>query len=92
MPNQDIALMNQNSPGWLFFVKACFGLSIVSMVAGIFFAPVDLWVKGYMAMGALFTVGSTFTLAKTMRDEFEAAKIANRITDAKTERMLKEFE
>jgi hypothetical protein len=37
-------------------------------------------------------VGSTFTLAKTVRDEFEAKKLINRIQEAKTERMLKDYD
>jgi hypothetical protein len=44
-----------------------------------------------MAMGTLFTVGSSITLSKTMRDEHEASKIINRIKDVKTEKILKEF-
>ncbi|MEZ5581945.1 MAG: hypothetical protein R3F37_03430 [Candidatus Competibacteraceae bacterium] len=49
------------------------------------------WVV-YGAMGTLFVVGSTFTFAKTVRDEFEAKKLINRIQDAKTERMLKDHD
>jgi hypothetical protein len=30
--------------------------------------PVDIWIKGYMAMGVLYLTGATFTLAKTLRD------------------------
>jgi hypothetical protein len=43
-------------------------------------------------MGTLFTIGSTFSLAKTMRDQHEAQKLIHKISNAKTEKMLKEFE
>lgn len=48
--------------------------------------------KGYVAMGVLFTTGSAFTLAKTIRDEHEAQRFVNRISEAKAERILREYE
>jgi hypothetical protein len=54
--------------------------------------PADFSVKGFFAMGTLYLIGSTFTLSKTMRDEFENRKLVNRIAEAKTERILKEYE
>lgn len=90
--NSEATTLNQNSEGWLFFVKVSFALSVIAMGIGIFFLPTPIWVKGYMAMGTLFTIGSTFTLSKTIRDEFEARKIIHRLSEAKTEKMLKDFE
>lgn len=72
---------------WLSFLCAA------SMsVGGILLLPVDWWTRGYLLMGFLFTVGSSFTLAKTLRDNHEAAKLRNRITSAKTDQLLREFE
>ncbi len=87
-----IQSLQQNSSSWLFFVKASFVIAVFAMGIGIFFLPTDLWVKGYMAMGTLFVIGSTFTLAKTLRDEFEGKKLINKIQDAKTEKMLREYD
>jgi hypothetical protein len=42
-------------------------------------------------MGSMFVVGSTITLAKTLRDDHEARRLVNRISEAKTERLLKEY-
>lgn len=84
--------IQQDSSSWIFFVKACFFIAIASLVAGIVFMPVDWWIKGYLAMGTLFTVGSTFSLSKTLRDQHEAQKLIHKISNAKTEKMLKEFE
>ena len=89
---EDHPTIHRDSAGWQFFVRACFALSVGATGAGLFFLPVDLWVKGYMAMGLLFTVGSTITLSKTVRDEHEARKILNRIAEAKTTKLLKEYE
>ena len=84
--------IQKDSGAWLFFVKATFASSLVAMATGIFFLPCELWVKGYMAMGTLFTVGASITLSKTMRDEHEAGKIINKIRNVKTEKILKEYD
>ena len=39
---------------------------------GIAYLPVDVWTKGFLGMGLLFTIGSCFSLAKTVRDDHEA--------------------
>jgi hypothetical protein len=46
--------------------------------------------EGYLAMGIAMLIQSCITLTKTMRDNDEAAKLVNRIEDAKTERLLME--
>ena len=82
-----------NSPEWVFFVKASFAISFAAMfIAIFFFAQVDLISKGFLAMGTLYLVASTFTLSKTIRDEFEGQKLINKLADARTEKLLKEYE
>ena len=44
------------------------------MATGILYLPVDLWTKAFFAMGLLFTIGSCFGLAKTVRDEAETLR------------------
>ena len=55
---------------------------------GVWALPGDLWMKGYMAMANVFLVGACFTLAKTQRDEHESKRLANRLEDAKAEKLL----
>lgn len=88
----DIRVTQLNSPAWLFFVRTSFVISVAATALGIVYMPVDFWIKGYLGMGLLFVVGSTLTLAKTVRDEFEGKKLLNKISEARTERMLKEYE
>lgn len=88
----DTTMMNQNSQGWMFFVRACFGLSIAAMAVAIVFLPASIWVKGYLGMGTLLVIASSFTLSKSLRDDFEAGKVINRISEAKAERMIKELD
>ncbi len=84
--------IKKDSSQWVFQVWASFALSVFLTVSGIYFLPCDLWVKGYMLMGLVFTVGSTFSLSKTIRDNEESKKLLNRIASAKTEKLLTEFE
>jgi hypothetical protein len=83
--------IQKDSSSWIFFVKTTFVCAVMAMAIGIFFLPCVLWVKGYMAMGTLFTIGASITLSKTLRDEHESKKIINRINDVKTEKILKEY-
>ena len=67
---------NPSTAAWKFQVWTSFVASTAAMVIGILYLPVDLWTKGFFAMGLLFTVGSCFSLAKTIRDEHEAEREA----------------
>lgn len=83
--------MQRHSGGWMFYVKAAFATSLGLTMLGIFWLPTDIWIKGYLMMGMMFTVGSSITLSKTVRDDHEAKRLMNRISEAKTERLLKEY-
>ena len=78
----------RDSNAWIFQTWAAFGLSIGLTTIGIINLPVDNWIKGSMGMGMAFSVGSTFTLAKTTRDLHEATKIVSRIDEAHVEKLL----
>ena len=53
--------MNQNaqthSGAWVSFTYASFAASAFLVAVGVFFLPIDLWMKGYLTMGIvmLFT-------------------------------------
>lgn len=80
-----------NSASWLFFTKASFVISLLATALGITFMPTDLTTKGYLALCGLFLVNSTITLSKTMRDQHEGERLINRISEARTQKILKEF-
>lgn len=79
-----------NTSAWLSFTYIQFAMAAFMTGIGIWAMPVELMVKGYMAMASLFLVGSAFTLAKTVRDEHEARRFASRIEEARTEKLLME--
>ena len=90
--NAQTAQISQHSGSWIAFTYASFFAAIGMVAAGIFFAPVDVWIKAYLAMGAALLVQSCITMTKTLRDVHESARFVNRIEDAKAERLLMEIE
>lgn len=84
--------LQQDSAAWRFFVQVAFVLAVGLMSVGIYELPVNAWMRGFLGMGLFFTVSATLTLAKTMRDDHEARKLIKRLTDAKTEKMIHEYE
>ncbi|ABA22261.1 YiaAB two helix [Trichormus variabilis ATCC 29413] len=82
----------KDSAAWVIQTWAAFVLSISMTSFGIANLPVDNWVKGFMSMGLAFSVGSTFTLAKTTRDLHEARRLAARIDEAKVEKLLSQHD
>ncbi|MGQ7248862.1 YiaA/YiaB family inner membrane protein [Halomonas sp. V046] len=83
--------LRSNSSGWLFFVKVSFVVAVVAMAVGIVITPIDLLVKGYLGICSLFLVSTTITLSKTLRDDHESQRVHNRISDARTQQLLKEY-
>ncbi len=67
-----------------------FGVALIAVVLGICYLPVDAWMRSFLAVGTLFLVSSTFTLAKVVRDNHEQAALHERIDQARVERILAE--
>ncbi len=78
----------QHTGAWVGFCYASFALAVALMAAGLVLMPTDIWLKGYFVMGTAMLVQTAITMAKTVRDVQENAKLVNRIEDARTERLL----
>jgi hypothetical protein len=78
----------KDSNAWIFQTWVAFILSVGMTTTGILNLPVDVWVKGFMGMGLGFSIGSTFSLAKTQRDLHESTKLTSKIEEAKVEQIL----
>jgi hypothetical protein len=83
---------SNNTPAFNFLAWVSFAVSSVGTLAGLFFLPGDIWMKSFLAMGYLFSLTSCFTVAKIVRDQHEEKKLINRIKDAKTEKLLKDYD
>ncbi|WP_226874619.1 YiaA/YiaB family inner membrane protein [Microbispora sitophila] len=62
-----------------FYVQAVlsFVISLVGLAAGILYLPVTTWVRSFLALGLMYVVTSTFTLAKCVRDRQEEASVVS---------------
>lgn len=77
-----------HSGAWVSFTYANMILSLVLTIGGIYFLPIDLWIKGYLLMGVTMLVSSTIIVTKTARDVEESGKLVNKLEDAKAEQLL----
>ena len=67
--------IKSNTAAHIFQVWASFAIAFSVTGLGILYLPVDIWIKAFLGMGLLFTVGSCFSLAKTVRDEHESKNV-----------------
>lgn len=81
-----------HSGAWVAQTWISFAVSTGVTMMGIWFLPADMWVKAFMAMGLLFSVGSSLTLAKTVRDQHESLKTHKRIDDARVSKFIAEHD
>lgn len=83
-----------NTTTQAFFAQAAisFGVALVAVAAGIVYLPVDGWVRGFLALGLLYTVTSAFTLAKCIRDRQEDSYIVSRVDQARLDKLLAEHD
>ena len=73
-----------------FYVQAAisFGVSLAVTVIGIGYLADSRWVRAFLALGLLYVVTSSFTLAKCIRDHQEEVAIVSRVDQAKLDKFL----
>jgi hypothetical protein len=81
----------KHSSSWVSFSYISFGTAAFMLAAGLYLMPLDLWGKGYLTMGILMLVQTTVNITKTLRDNAESEKLIRKIEDAKTEKLLVNF-
>jgi hypothetical protein len=77
-----------------FFIQAAisFGVSSIATALGIAYMPVSAWVRAFLALGLLYVITSTFTLAKCVRDRQELDAVVNRVDQARLDKLLAEHD
>ena len=83
------ASLAKNTPAFFAQAAISFGVAAIAVGIGITYLPVDRWVRGFLAIGALFLVSSAFTLAKCVRDHQESQQ-GSRMDMARLEWLLAE--
>ena len=85
-------LTQTHSAAWIAQTWISLVVSVGATALGIWLLPVDPWIRGFMAMGLLFSVGSAVSLAKTQRDVHEASRITARVDEARLHKMMQEHD
>ncbi|MFI5583502.1 YiaA/YiaB family inner membrane protein [Amycolatopsis sp. NPDC051758] len=77
-----------------FYIQAAlsFALALAAVVGAIVYLPVDGWIRGFLALGMLYLVTSTFTLAKCVRDRQEETSVLSRVDQARLDKLLAEHD
>ena len=75
-----------------FYVQSVisFGVSLSVTVIGIGYLHDTRWVRAFLALGLLYVVTSSFTMAKCIRDRHEEAAIVSRVDQARLDKLLAE--
>jgi hypothetical protein len=61
-----------DTPSWITTVWIAFGAAFCLTAWGLWRMEIGDWQKGFMLVSWLFLVSTTFTVAKTVRDQHEA--------------------
>jgi hypothetical protein len=69
-----------------------FALALGAMVVGVAYLPVNGWVRAFLAVGLLYVVTSTFTLAKVVRDRQQEGQVTSRVDQARLDKLLAEHD
>jgi hypothetical protein len=77
-----------------FFVQAgvSFAIAIGALLLGVAYLPVEPWTRAFLALGVVFLVTSSFTLAKCVRDAQESQALASRVDQARVDKLLSEHD
>lgn len=65
-----------DTQGWVITVWMAFAAALALTAWGLWRMNIDPWQKGFLLISWLFLMSATFTLAKTIRDKYEAALMA----------------
>lgn len=77
-----------------FYAQAAisFAVSLSAVVIGILYMPGEAWVRGFFTLGILYTVTSSFTLAKCIRDAQETSTVLSRVDEARLEKFMAQYD
>jgi hypothetical protein len=65
-----------------------FAVSLGVTITGIGYLHESRWIRGFLALGLLYVVTSSFTLAKCVRDRQEETALVSRVDQARLDKLL----
>jgi hypothetical protein len=88
----DITSNSKNTAAFYGQAAISFGIALVSVVIGIIYLPVGTWVRAFLGLGTMYLVTSSFVLAKCVRDAQESTGLAQRLDQARVDKILAEHD
>lgn len=82
---------SSNTRAFYILAWISFALSFVGMAIGLIYLPLDFYPKAFLGMTYLFSISSSFVLAKVVRDNQEQQDYVKKIELAKTEQMISKY-
>ncbi|MFI6643342.1 YiaA/YiaB family inner membrane protein [Streptomyces sp. NPDC050504] len=82
----------QNTGAYYGQAVASFAIALGATAFGIYFLDADAWVRAFLAIAVLYLTTSAFTLSKVVRDKQEAGGLANRVDQARLDKLLAEHD
>jgi len=65
-----------------------FGIALAVVIVGEIYLPVPAWTRAFLALGTLYLVSSSFTLAKVIRDAQDDKYVVSRLDQARFDKVL----
>jgi len=69
-------IQHRNTAAFFLQSAVSFAVAVVGVGVGVAYLPVNAWMRGFLAIGLLYVITSTFTLAKCVRDHQEQTATA----------------
>ena len=85
-------MQSRTTPAYFVQAVLSFAVSGTALAVGIANLPVGPWTRAFLGIGLLYTVTSSFTLAKVIRDRQESTEIVTRVDQARLEKLLAEHD
>ncbi len=82
----------RNSNGFALQAGIAFAIALLSMIFAIWVMEGDIWIRAFLALGTVFLVTSSFTLAKVVRDSQEEQYVFARLDRARLDKLLSEHD
>ena len=79
-----------HTSAWVAQVYISFAISMLALIAGIFYLDVNVWARAFLGASALLAVNSSFALAKTVRDIHEEQRLVKRVDNARVTKLITE--
>lgn len=82
------AAPSKNTAAFFAMAGISFAVSLVGLLIAVLYIDADPWAKAFLALGTLFLVTSSFTLAKCVRDNQESLSVVHRLDQARVDQLL----